>query len=302
MLKRAAMRTTRRILHHFGYEVYKLEIGTRGSITKDIDHRPPSAPPALSPIWPLPRDPNGPSDERIRADFANYPDWFYAFEFKPGLAFSRSDRHQGSPLFDNTRFLQQFRHVMPYVVGSQNGSLKGKRVLDIGCNGGFWSIQFGLLGAEAVGFDAKAELIEQANLIKSIIGINNVEFRVLDFWDMSPQALGGTFDVVFSSGVLYHLPKPLQVIERTKAMARKTILLDTAVSVSGAPIVELRWEERYYSGSAAVGGIVAFPSKSGVELMLRSLDFTSWFEIPVRTRDLPSGYLDGARTAWLIEV
>lgn len=302
MLKRALIRNTRRILHRFGYEIYKLEVGSPVTFTKDINHRSPPEPPPIDPIWPLPRDPNGLSDEAIRAKFAQYHDWFYAFEFEPELAFSRSDKHQGSPIHDNARFLQQFRHIMPFLIESQNGSLKGKRMLDVGCNAGFWSIQCALLGAEVVGFDAKAELIEQANLIKSIVGIDNVEFRVCDFWHMSPDALGGTFDVVFSSGVLYHLPKPLQVLELTKAMARKTILLDTAVSLSGAPIIELRWEEPYYAGSASVGGIVAFPSKSGIELMLRSLNLTKWFEIPIRTRDMPSNYLDGCRAAWLIDV
>jgi 23S rRNA G2069 N7-methylase RlmK/C1962 C5-methylase RlmI len=36
---------------------------------------------------------------------------------------------------------------MPYVVQSQGGALEGKRVLDIACNSGFWSIQCALLGA-----------------------------------------------------------------------------------------------------------------------------------------------------------
>ena len=64
---------------------------------------------------------------------------------------------------------------------------------------GFWSIQCALLGAEVIGFDARIDLINQANLIKSIVGIDNVEFKVLDFWDMSPQCLHGTFDVVLNS-------------------------------------------------------------------------------------------------------
>ena len=83
-------------------------------------------------------------------------------------------------------------------------------MLDIACNSGFWSLQCALLGAKVVGFDARGELVEQAKLIKAIVGADNVEFKVLDFWDMSPQALGGTFDVVLNLGILYHLPKPLR--------------------------------------------------------------------------------------------
>jgi len=45
-------------------------------------------------------------------------------------------------------------------------------------------------------FDGREELIKQADLIKSIVGVEQVAFRFLDFWDMSPQRLGGTFDIV----------------------------------------------------------------------------------------------------------
>jgi 2-polyprenyl-3-methyl-5-hydroxy-6-metoxy-1,4-benzoquinol methylase len=95
---------------------------------------------------------------------------------------------------------------MPYLVAANGGCLRGKRILDIACNSGFWSIQCALLGAEVVGFDGRAELIRQADLIKSIVGVDDVQFRVLDFWDMSRQALGGTFDIVLNLGILCHLP------------------------------------------------------------------------------------------------
>jgi len=64
---------------------------------------------------------------------------------------------------DPRRPLQRFRHFMPDLLASQGGSLKGRRILDIACNSGFWSLQCALLGAEVAGFDARPELIEQAN-------------------------------------------------------------------------------------------------------------------------------------------
>ncbi|MCX7590977.1 MAG: methyltransferase domain-containing protein [Kiritimatiellae bacterium] len=94
------------------------------------------------------------------------------------------------------RPLQRFRHFVPYLVYAENGSLHGKRVLNIACNSGFWTIQCAFLGASVVGCDARPELIEQANFIKSIVGVENVEFRVVDSWDTSPDTLGGAFDAV----------------------------------------------------------------------------------------------------------
>jgi tRNA (mo5U34)-methyltransferase len=190
---------------------------------------------------------------------------------------------------------------MPYVVQSQGGSLKGKRVLDIACNSGFWSIQCALLGADVVGFDARAELIEEANLVKWVTGVENVEFKVLDFWRMSQETLGGPFDVVLNLGFLYHVPKPLEALELTKAMARNHILLDTAIHPSDEFAMHLKWEEPSDIRMAVSEGMVAVPTKPGIELMLRHMKVAKWTEIPVRTKDLPVDYLTGRRASWLIE-
>jgi 2-polyprenyl-3-methyl-5-hydroxy-6-metoxy-1,4-benzoquinol methylase len=143
-------------------------------------------PAPVDPAWPLPRRPGGLSDEEIRKAFAKYDLWHYAYEFDGGLSFSAHHNE------------------------AQNGSLQGKRVLDIACNSGFWSIQCALLGADVVGFDARVELIEQANLVKSIVGINRVKFKLLDFWNMSPRLLDGTFDIVLNLGILYIYPSLLK--------------------------------------------------------------------------------------------
>src|SRR5215467_5649228 len=59
---------------------------------------------------------------------------------------------------------------------------------------------------------------------------------------MNPQALGGTFDIVLSFGILYHLTHPLEALQLTKSMAREYILLDTEVYPSKEPVIRLRWE------------------------------------------------------------
>jgi SAM-dependent methyltransferase len=191
---------------------------------------------------------------------------------------------------------------MPYLVAARGGSLEGTRVLDIACNSGFWSIQCALLGAEVVGFDARPELIEQARLVKGITGADRAEFRVLDFRDMSPETLGGTFDVVLNLGFLYHVPEPVEALELTKRMSRGRILLDTAVHPSADCAIHLKWEQPVDVRMAVDEGIVALPTKPAVELMLRHLRVKKWWEIPVRSQDMPVDYLTGRRASWLIEV
>lgn len=290
MIKRLIRRTLRRL----GYDILNVPV-IRPT-------RPVSEPPAVEPVWPLPRRQPGLTDEEIRREFARHPHWHYAYQFDGGLSFQTSHNNPGLDTNDPTRPLQRFRHFMPYLVEAAGGTLEGKRVLDIACNSGFWSLQCALLGADVVGFDARPELIEEANLLKRVTGIDNVHFQVLDFRHMAPDVLGGTFDIVLNLGFLYHVPEPLDALARTKAMARKHILLDTAVHPSEELAIHLKWEEPFDIRAAVDAGMVAFPTKSAVELMLRHLKVKRSVEIPVRTRDLPIDYLTTKRASWLIEV
>jgi SAM-dependent methyltransferase len=287
-------RGLRRALRGLGYDILK--------VPKTQSSRRVPEPSPASPIWPLPRRVPGPSDDEIREQFARHNLWHYAYEFEGGLSFRTRHENPGLDTDAPQRPLQRFRHFMPYVVESQGGSLKGKRVLDIACNSGFWSIQCALLGAEVVGFDGRAELIEQANLLKSITGADNANFRVLDFWQMSPSVLDGRFDIVLNLGFLYHVAKPLEALELTKTMARKHILLDTAVHPAEDFSIHLKWEEPFDIRMAVDEGMVALPTKPSVELMLRHLKVNGWFEIPVRTQEMPLDYLTGRRASWLVEV
>ena len=177
-------------------------------------------PPPAAPIWPLPRRPGGPSNDEIRARFAEHELWHYAYQFTGGLDFTARHADRSALADSPERPLQRFRHFMPWLLDASGGTLAGKRVLDIACNSGFWSIQCALLGAwEVVGFDAREELIQQANLIASIVGADNTEFRSL-FLGHAPRDLGWLVpNVVLNLGVLYHLPKALEALELTKAVA-----------------------------------------------------------------------------------
>jgi tRNA (mo5U34)-methyltransferase len=287
-------RQIRRALRRVGYDILKVPRPRRAPLVP--------APPAVAAVWPLPRRADGPTDQGIRDAFARFPFWHYAYRFEGGLSFPTSHNDPGLDTDDPIRPLQRFRHFMPYLVHAHGGTLKGKRVLDIACNSGFWSIQCALLDAEVVGFDGRSELIEEANLLKSITGVEGVEFKVLDFWSMSPETLGGNFDIVLNLGFLYHVPEPLKALELTRSMARKNILLDTAVHPSDEMAIHLRWETPFDIRAATDEGIAALPTRSGVELMLRHLKIRDWVEIPVRTDDLPLDYRTQRRASWLIEV
>lgn len=265
-------------------------------------HNKTSGPLSTDPVWPLPRRSDKLSEAEIRMKAQKYKFWNYAYEFEGGLSLAtevngwRGGRAPQIPL-------KRFRHMMPWLLAANGGDLSGKRVLDIACNSGFWSFQCALLGArEVVGFDARTDLIEQAGFIKKITGIENVHFKTLDFWEMASERLGGIFDIVLNLGILYHLPKPLHALELTQAIARKHILLDTALIPSTETILRLRWEKPSNIRMAATEGITVTPSQRSLEMMFEHIEFSEWTKIPVRLPDIHSGYLAGRRSAWLLTV
>jgi 2-polyprenyl-3-methyl-5-hydroxy-6-metoxy-1,4-benzoquinol methylase len=288
--------------HRVGYEIHKIEIipAELFPAKKNMTHAPIPVP--LEPVWPLPRRTNGFTDTQIKKEFEKYPWRHYTYTFEGGISFPLCHSKPDSLINAPERHLQRFRHLMPYLIQSLNGSLKGKRVLDISCNSGFWAIQCALLGAEVTGFDARPELIALANLVKSIVGVENVVFKVLDFWHMNRQSLGDQFDAVLNLGVLYHLSDPLEVLRRTIAMSKKTVLLDTGVVRSENPSIHLRWEEPIDIWSAKEAGIISYPTKRSIDLMLKHLGATEWFEIPLRSKDVPRDYLENRRAGWVIHV
>ncbi len=99
---------------------------------------------------------------------------------------------------------RKFAHAIPQ-------DLSGKTVLDIGCNGGFYSIEMKRRGAErVVGVDFDERYLAQARFAAEVCGAE-VEFRQLSVYDVA--RLGERFDVVLFMGVLYHLRHPLLALD-----------------------------------------------------------------------------------------
>ncbi|MHC1768132.1 MAG: class I SAM-dependent methyltransferase [Verrucomicrobiia bacterium] len=114
--------------------------------------------------------------------------------------------------------------------------LDGKTVLDVGAWDGFFSFEAERRGAKRVlatdqfswsnqGWGSKAgfELARMALRSK-------VEDMNIDVLELSPERLGGTFDVVFFLGVLYHMRHPLLALEKIASVTKEVAIIE---SVSG---------------------------------------------------------------------
>jgi tRNA (mo5U34)-methyltransferase len=139
------------------------------------------------------------SQEQIQARIAELGPWFHNIELE-GVR-TAPDHFLGD--YPAVKW-QRFSHAIP-------ADLTGRTVLDIGCNGGFYSIEMKRRGAARVlGIDFDEDYLAQARFAADISG-QEIEFAKLSVYDVG--AIGEKFDVVLFMGVLYHLRHPLLALD-----------------------------------------------------------------------------------------
>ena len=98
--------------------------------------------------------------------------------------------------------------------------LPASRILDCGCGPG--SITVGLAqwapDGETIGIDLGAEQLEGARARARDLGVNNVAFRQGNIFELPFGE--GSFDVVFSQTVLFHIPDPEKALAEIKRVLR----------------------------------------------------------------------------------
>lgn len=125
-----------------------------------------------------------------------------------------------------------FSHVLP-------ADLTGKSVLDIGCNGGFYSMEMKRRGAARVlGIDFDDRYLAQARLAAEVRG-HDIEFRKLSVYEVGH--LREQFDLVIFMGVFYHLRHPLLALDLIHEHVTRDMLLFQSLqrgSATEVPVAE----------------------------------------------------------------
>ena len=177
---------------------------------------------------------------------------------------------------------QRFAHAIPE-------NLKDRTVLDIGCNGGFYSIEMKRRGAaRVVGVDSDDDYLRQAGLAAEICGVE-IELRKLSVYDVG--VLAEKFDVVLFMGVLYHLRHPLLALDLIRRHVAKDLFVFQSMQRGSNEVASLEddyefWNEaifekpgfprlcfieKKYSGDPTNWWV---PNRACSEAMLRSAGFT----------------------------
>ncbi len=105
-------------------------------------------------------------------------------------------------------------------------TLRGKKVLDIGCNDGFMSVTCAQLGADVTSIDVVCT--DGLKFVRNHSGIN-FRFYAIDLMSQAFFDLG-RFDIILYFGVLYHSVYPYEQLLRLKTVCNDnaTLFLETA--------------------------------------------------------------------------
>lgn len=172
------------------------------------------------------------------------------------------------------------------------------RILDLGSLEGFYSLEFASQGAEVVAIEGRESNNAHARFAAEVLEFRNVEFITDDVRNLSPEKYG-QFDVVFCSGILYHLAgaDACRFLASVTKVCKRLTILDTQVGLK--PDHSIRWEGHSYSGFvfrehapedtpevkaskkwASLENETSFWfTKSSLLNLLRDVGFTSAFEI-----------------------
>jgi len=154
-------------------------------------------------------------------------------------------------------------------------NIAGASVLDIGCNGGFYSIEMKRRGAEYVlGVDIDERYLSQARFASQTLNLD-IEFRKCSVYDL--DSIPGQFDYVIFMGVFYHLRYPLLGLDTAVKKVGGKMIFQTMLRGS---LQQRQWKEDYSFWQEDIFFDPDFPSMHFIENKY-SGDPTNWW-IPNR--------------------
>jgi tRNA (mo5U34)-methyltransferase len=234
------------------------------------------------------------NDAELRSRIAAFDTWHYRFEFEGGIH---------TPIRNETRVNrheQRSRHFFDALLRALGGSLRGHRVLDLGCNAGFWSLKAADRGADFVlGVDGRQMHVDQANLVFEAKGIDpsRYRFEVANIFEYHAEA---EYDVVLCLGLMYHISKPVELFELMNRAGADVIVIDTRVSTAAGSLFEVDHEALDDPRDAVDYELVLVPTAQAVVDLGAQFGFRT---VPLHVKTMTgvgvNDYLEGRRVAFI---
>lgn len=192
----------------------------------------------------------------IEEGIQGYKQWYQPVRFDENLIahVTTPPNWDQDPGLDKESGIARWEHIVKRNIPD----VKGKRVLDVGCNVGVFSIELSRLGArEVIGLDRdltipqkpdflpRQNIVRQAEFVRDAISLKtgeNLKVRyvpcnVADYQTI--EALG-KFDLIMALNVVYHELDKMEKLLETLASLTNSLILQTTLA-HGSPIKE--WAE-----------------------------------------------------------
>ncbi len=212
----------------------------------------------------------------IQARIDSFEQWHYQFDLKGHL--TPAVRGEKSVL----RHARRKEHFFDPMVKLFGGSLRGKRVLDLGCNAGFWSLNAIEAGADFVqGVDVRQMHIDQARFVFETLEVDpgRYDFSLGNVFDLDPEALG-QFDIVLCLGLLYHINRPIELLQNIARLNTDLLLIDTAVDSAPQSFLRIVHEPTDDPRNAVDQELVFWPTCKAVFDMTRLFGYQTVMLVP----------------------
>lgn len=142
--------------------------------------------------------------------------WFHNLHL-PGGVQTAPDHFLGGD-FPRFKWLQ--------IAGFLPEDLSGWRVLDVGCNAGFYSFELARRNASVLAIDVDARYLAQATWAAQQLGLkDHVQFEQMGVYEVARMSEG--FDLVWFMGVFYHLRYPLLALDLLAQRTRRLMVFQT---------------------------------------------------------------------------
>ncbi len=131
-------------------------------------------------------------------------------------------------------YYKAHEEIMRIINHQLGGTFKKKKVVDIGCMEGYFATECALQGSKVLGVEGKLLNVKKCEFTKSVLGLKNLSYVQDDAMKVT-KGKYGSFDVVISLGLLYHLNDPFRFLKNMAVLCTDFIVIDTHVAWNGQP-------------------------------------------------------------------
>lgn len=212
--------------------------------------------------------------EQTKKDIEELGPWFHNLHLPNGIKTAPNHFLGDFPSF-------KWRQLKDHIPAD----LEGWKVLDIGCNAGFYTFELAKRGAQVLGIDLDPHYLAQARWAAQVYGLEDqVEFKqmqVYDLWKMQEK-----FDLVWFMGVFYHLRYPMLALDIVADKVKQMMVFQTLMMPDNAEkviksdyhindrkeMLEEGWPKMAFVEDRLAGDPTNWwvPNQAGIKAMLRT--------------------------------